>query len=113
MHSMLKSARVLDNQICYDIKDANHIYEICAMRFKLHKIVYNHKAGIIHVSKELSIFLLILSSAKAIEYMIIDGLLAAEKYMKIAERIFKPERYVHLTDNILTTIEETESPVRR
>jgi len=42
---IINSARVLDDQICYDIKDANHIYDLCAARFKLHKSIYNHKAG--------------------------------------------------------------------
>lgn len=44
-YSIVNSARVIDQQICYDIKDANQLYEICATRFKLHKMIYNHKAG--------------------------------------------------------------------
>lgn len=44
--SIINSARVIGEQICYDIKDANQLYEICATRFKLHKMIYNHKAGI-------------------------------------------------------------------
>ncbi|PPR04920.1 hypothetical protein CVT24_007164 [Panaeolus cyanescens] len=88
---IINSARVLDNQICYDIKDANHIYEICAARFKLHKIFYNHK------------------SAKAIEYMIIDALLAADPHMNIVQRIDNPKSYLYLTDSILERIEESES----
>ncbi|KAF5371517.1 hypothetical protein D9615_009616 [Tricholomella constricta] len=86
---IINSARVLDNQICYDIKDANQIYDICATRFKLHKMVYNHKA------------------AKAIEYMIIDALLAAEPHMQIARQVFCPDKYLHLTDNIMPQIEAT------
>lgn len=42
---ILRSAKVLDNQICYNIKDANQIYKICHCRFELHKLVYNHKTG--------------------------------------------------------------------
>lgn len=45
--SLVNSARVLDDQICYHNKDANHIYDICQARFKLHKICYNHKAGVL------------------------------------------------------------------
>lgn len=89
---IIQSARVLDNQICYDIKDANQIYEICAMRFKLHKIVYNHK------------------SAKAIEYMIIDALLAAEPHLGIAKRVFDPKQYLYLTDDIMPRIEDSTDP---
>ncbi|KAG5637909.1 hypothetical protein H0H81_002737 [Sphagnurus paluster] len=89
---IINSARVLDNQICYDVKDVSLIYDICATRFKLHKIIYNHKA------------------AKAIEYMIIDALLEAEPHMKIAERVYDPKRYLHLTDNIMLQIEASEDP---
>ncbi|KAG6839922.1 hypothetical protein C0991_010332 [Blastosporella zonata] len=89
---IINSARVLDNQICYDIKDANLIYEICATRFKLHKMVYSHKA------------------AKAIEHMIIDALLAAEPFKKIAERVFQPDRYLYLTDQIMGEIEASTEP---
>lgn len=42
---VIKSARVIDNEICYNIKDANQVYEICQRRFGLHKHVYNHKTG--------------------------------------------------------------------
>ena len=50
-------------------------------------------------------------SAKAIEYMITDALLAAEPYLKIAEQIDKPEKYVHLTDDIMPEIERSNAPV--
>ncbi|KAF8075760.1 hypothetical protein FPV67DRAFT_1648910 [Lyophyllum atratum] len=89
---IINSARVLDAQICYDIKDVNLIYNICETRFKLHKMVYNHKA------------------AKAIEYMIIDALMEAEPYMKIAEQVYDPERYLHLTDHVMTGIEASTDP---
>lgn len=45
-HSLINSARVVENQICYDIKDANQIYELCYTRFSLHKRIYNHKTGL-------------------------------------------------------------------
>ncbi|EGO30167.1 hypothetical protein SERLADRAFT_358952 [Serpula lacrymans var. lacrymans S7.9] len=86
---LIHSARVINNQICYGIKDAEQIYELCYTRFSLHKRIYNHK------------------TAKAIEYMVIDALLAAEPIMKFAEQIDKPDRYVFLTDDILSRIEMT------
>ncbi|KIM78005.1 hypothetical protein PILCRDRAFT_608246 [Piloderma croceum F 1598] len=89
---LIHSARVIDNQLCYDIKDANQLYELCYTRFSLHKRIYNHK------------------TAKAIEYMIIDALLAAEPYMKLAEQVDNPDEYVYLTDDIMATIERTKSP---
>ncbi|TFY51529.1 hypothetical protein EVG20_g10962 [Dentipellis fragilis] len=90
---LIHSARVIDNEICYDIKDANQIYELCHTRFSLHKRIYHHK------------------TAKAIEYMIIDAMLAAEPHLKIAEQIEDPARYLHLDDSIMNFIERSESPV--
>ncbi|KAF9530924.1 hypothetical protein CPB83DRAFT_787510 [Crepidotus variabilis] len=89
---LVKSARVLDNQICYNIKNADQLYDLFNSRFKLHKSLYNHK------------------SAKAVEYMIIDGLLAAEPYMKIADRIRDPKKFLFLTDSIMETIRASEAP---
>ncbi|KAI6027108.1 hypothetical protein EDC04DRAFT_2718583 [Pisolithus marmoratus] len=86
---LISSARVIDNKICYDIKDANQIYEVYYTRFSLHKRVYNHK------------------TTKAIEFMVLDALLAAEPYLKIASLVDKPDKYVFLTDNLLNKIEES------
>ncbi|KAG6872253.1 hypothetical protein C0995_011512 [Termitomyces sp. Mi166 len=105
---IINSARVLDNQICYDIKDANLIYEICATRFKLHKMVYSHKAGMRHSFGEHSAFSLYL--AKAIEYMIIDGLLEAEPHLQIAKHVYDPAKYLYLTDDIMGRIEASTDP---
>ncbi len=44
--------------------------------------------------------------------MIIDALLAAEPYLHIAERVFDPERFIFLTDNILNQLEASTEPVR-
>lgn len=44
--------------------------------------------------------------------MIIDGLLAAESHLKIAERVFDPEAYLYLTDDIMPQIESSKDPVR-
>ncbi|EIM85360.1 HD-domain/PDEase-like protein [Stereum hirsutum FP-91666 SS1] len=87
---LITSARVIENQICYDIKDSNQIYELCWTRFSFHKRIYNHK------------------TAKAIEYMIVDAILAAEPYLSIAKQIEVPSRYLYLTDHIATTIEASE-----
>jgi hypothetical protein len=43
--------------------------------------------------------------------MIIDALLAAEPFMKLAEQVDNPDEYVYLTDDIMPTIERTKSPV--
>ncbi|KAH6890072.1 HD-domain/PDEase-like protein [Coprinopsis sp. MPI-PUGE-AT-0042] len=97
---ILKSARVIDNEITYNIKDADSIYNICSARFRLHKAFYNHKSG----------YVLSLYVPWAIEYMIVDALMSAEPYLKIAERVTNPRKFIHLSDIIMNTIEESEAP---
>lgn len=92
---LIDSARVIDNEICYHIKDANSLYELCTLRFSNHKRIYSHK------------------TARAIEYMLIDALKSAEPVMKIACWIENPRKYVHLTDNIRCRIEEMDDPELR
>ncbi|KAI0285127.1 hypothetical protein BGY98DRAFT_947337 [Russula aff. rugulosa BPL654] len=89
---LISSARVIEDQICYDSKDANQIYELCYTRFSLHKRIYNHK------------------TAKAIEHMIVDAMLAAEPYLKIASYINDPKKYLGLTDDIKTEIQRSQAP---
>ncbi|KAI0751780.1 hypothetical protein C8Q80DRAFT_1159278, partial [Daedaleopsis nitida] len=89
---LIYSSRVIDDEICYDIKDANQIFELCHTRMSLHKRIYTHK------------------TARAIEYMIIDALTSAEPVMHIARRIENPKKYLHLTDYIQTEIEGSEDP---
>ncbi|KAG9309841.1 hypothetical protein JVU11DRAFT_1149 [Chiua virens] len=86
---LIRSARVVEGKICYDIKDANQIYELFYTRFSLHKRIYNHK------------------TTKSIEFMVIDALLAAEPHLKIANLVVDPKRYVFLTDDLLSKIEES------
>ena len=49
--------------------------------------------------------------AKAIEYMIVDALSSAEPFMKIADQIDIPKKFLYLTDDIMTRIESSEAPV--
>ncbi|KAI0829200.1 HD-domain/PDEase-like protein [Trametes gibbosa] len=89
---LIYSSRVIDDEICYDIKDANQIFELCHTRMSLHKRIYTHK------------------TAKAIEYMIVDALTKAEPAMRIANRLEDPKEYLHLTDHIMTEIEASKDP---
>ncbi|KAF9256578.1 HD-domain/PDEase-like protein [Marasmius fiardii PR-910] len=87
---IIGSARVIKDQICYDCKDLNNIYKIGENRFELHKMVYNHK------------------TAKAIEYMIIDALLEADKYLDISGAVFDAKKYLTLTDSVMDRIEASD-----
>lgn len=83
---------MINNEICYHIKDANSVYELFTLRFSNHKRIYSHK------------------TARAIEFMIIDALKAAEPVMGIAKQILDPAKYVYLTDNIMERIEMMDDP---
>jgi len=43
--------------------------------------------------------------------MVMDAVLEAEPYLKIAEHVENPKRYVYLTDTLLNRIEESTAEV--
>ncbi|GBE79040.1 HD-domain/PDEase-like protein [Sparassis crispa] len=89
---LIHSSRVINDEICYDIKDANQVYELCWTRFSLHKRIYNHK------------------TAKAIEYMLVDALLLADRHLNFSRHIYDPAKFLYLTDHLRTQIESSEEP---
>ncbi|KAF9073214.1 hypothetical protein BDP27DRAFT_316397 [Rhodocollybia butyracea] len=89
---LIESARVIDGEICYAYKDLDKVFDVYQTRHKLHKTWYHHK------------------TATAIEYMIVDALLLADPFMKIAERIKKPEEFLNLTDDIMNDILRCKDP---
>ena len=42
---LFRTARVIDGQICYDIKEAKTIYDFFSDRYRMHSKVYNHKTS--------------------------------------------------------------------
>ena len=43
--------------------------------------------------------------------MIVDALCSADPHLNITQRIFEPQQFLHLTDNIMPFIEATTDPV--
>lgn len=111
LYRLIKSSRVIGNHIAYYNKDITNVFLVFQERWSLHKrgakrllispppwtwpstLVYTHPA------------------AKAIEYMVVDALIAADPYLRISEQVDDPKRYVFLTDAILEEIERSEQPV--
>ncbi|KAF9507194.1 hypothetical protein BS47DRAFT_1398828 [Hydnum rufescens UP504] len=89
---LINSCRVIDNHIAYDYKDFYNVCELFHTRFSLHKRIYHHK------------------TAKAIEYMIVDALCAADPVLHIADKIRKPLEYLFLTDSVVQDIERSHDP---
>ncbi|KAF8341439.1 uncharacterized protein EI90DRAFT_1737823 [Cantharellus anzutake] len=89
---LINSCRVINGHICYDYKDHYNVWTLFDSRYSLHKRIYNHK------------------TSKAIEYMVVDALIAAEPVLKIAERRYDPKKYLYLTDSVLDEIERSTDP---
>ena len=54
---------------------------------------------------------LTICQARAIEYMIVDALLAAEPIMRFADHVTNPEKYLRLTDSIVEMIQMSDDEV--
>ncbi|ETV91370.1 hypothetical protein H310_14049 [Aphanomyces invadans] len=79
--------RVIGNEICYHTSVTNDIYEMFQQRYYMHKQIYNHRKG------------------KAVEYMICDAMLLADKELCISDSTESPERFQYMTDHIVKMIE--------
>ncbi|KAF8318219.1 hypothetical protein DL93DRAFT_2095395 [Clavulina sp. PMI_390] len=100
IRNRVTTSRIMDNcrvvngktTIAFPYKDHFNIYMVYHSRYALHKQVYNHKTG------------------KAIEYMVVDALIEADRVLKFSEMIDNPDDYVNLTDDILLQIERSKDP---
>ncbi|KAL2913224.1 hypothetical protein HK105_207226 [Polyrhizophydium stewartii] len=89
---IIKFARVVDGQLCFHQKEAMNMCELFHTRYSLFKRVYTHKVS------------------TAIEYMIMDALVAADDYFGISSSIDDMSRYLHMNDSILCEIERSTCP---
>ncbi|TPX55777.1 hypothetical protein PhCBS80983_g05035 [Powellomyces hirtus] len=88
---LMTFSRVINNQICFNQKEAFNLYEMFHTRFCLFKQIYTHKVG------------------KATEYMVTEALLAADKALGISSSVDDMTRYVYITDAIIKEIERSSS----
>ncbi|CAK4644053.1 unnamed protein product [Aphanomyces euteiches] len=84
--------RVIGNEICYHTSVTGDIYEMFQQRYYMHKQIYNHRKG------------------KAVEYMICDAMILADKELGISASTDSPERFQYMTDHIMKIIECSTSP---
>ena len=52
-------------------------------------------------------------SARAIEYMMRDCFLMANRHLHFAEHVWNPQKYLYLNDSLILRIESSEEPVIR
>ena len=88
---LMHMARVIDNQICYNQKEALDLYQLFHSRYLLFKQVYTHKVS------------------SGIELMVKDILLRADSVLKISTDVDDMSRYLYLNDTILSFIERSTS----
>ncbi len=84
---LMQFSKVIDDEICYKYTEYSNIYEVLHARALMHRAVYTHK------------------KAKAIEFMVVDALLEADKALKFSEDIWSAKDFVRLDDNLLDYVE--------
>ncbi|KAG8995501.1 hypothetical protein FRB94_009121 [Tulasnella sp. JGI-2019a] len=89
---LIEAARVIDDGIAYNWKDAQSVYELYYSRYSLHKRIYSHK------------------TSRATEYMIVSALIAAEPVLHLADAIEDPQKYLYVTDSVVEDIERSNDP---
>ncbi|KAL3657056.1 hypothetical protein V7S43_018103 [Phytophthora oleae] len=82
--------RVIGNEICYHTSVNLDIYDMFQQRYQMHKQIYNHRKG------------------KAVEFMICDAMLLADKELGISAATQTPEDFQFLTDHIVHSIEASK-----
>eukprot|EP00002_Diphylleia_rotans_P021988 TRINITY_DN4295_c0_g1_i1.p1 TRINITY_DN4295_c0_g1~~TRINITY_DN4295_c0_g1_i1.p1 ORF type:complete len:257 (-),score=47.02 TRINITY_DN4295_c0_g1_i1:80-850(-) len=83
-------ARVIDDEICFHVKEAYNVYELFHTRYNLFKQIYTHRV------------------AKAAEYMITDVLVLADPVLEISKSVDDPEEFTLLNDSIINVIERSK-----
>lgn len=89
--------------------------QICSLNFAIPAIVSTNSfiptRQVKHESQLSLVPFSLFVQARAIEYMIVDALLAAEPVMRFADHVTNPERYLHLTDSIIELIQMSDDKV--
>ncbi|KAJ2553691.1 hypothetical protein EV175_002851 [Coemansia sp. RSA 1933] len=89
---LMLNSRVIEDEVCYNHKEAYNLTEMFHTRYSLHKRVYRHRA------------------AKAIEFMVVDAMLIADPVLNISNAVSDPAQYQLLTDDIVRDIERSREP---
>ena len=80
-------SKVVDDETCYKWSEYQNVHEVFRARASLHQRVYTHR------------------KAKAVEFMVVDALLAAEPALRLAERALDVDSFLTLDDTVLRQIE--------
>ena len=85
---LFANTKIINQEICYDVKTSFTILSLFNMRYELHKHFYNHKTVILY------------------EQMAIDAIMKSFKYINYQKLFDSDEWLFELTDNILFKLRE-------
>ncbi|KAF2286634.1 hypothetical protein GH714_023074 [Hevea brasiliensis] len=88
---LMDTMHVIEDEICYRAKDYLTVHKLFATRADMHRTVYTH------------------AKVKAIELMVVDALSTANSYLRITDKIDKPDEFWKIDDSILKHIETNSS----
>lgn len=80
-------SKVIDGETCYKWSEYQNVHEVFRARASLHQRVYTHR------------------KAKAVEFMVVDALLAAEPALNLADRALTVDGFITLDDTLLRQVE--------
>ena len=86
---ILKQIKVIDNQICFPIKQLSNVYELFELRYKLHQQIYQHPV------------------ISCVEMMILDIFKNSEINNNKQEYLTDIDKFIALTDDYLNYIYHT------
>lgn len=79
-------SRVLNDEICYDVKEAFEVHRVYERRHRLFKQMYTHR------------------KVRAVEFMICDALIEIDSILNITECVEDAESYLNLNDSCFDAI---------
>jgi len=85
-HRIYKNARIINNDICFNIKHDNEILNLFQTRYKQYKQIYYHK------------------TTGSIDLMMKDALILSDSYFKYLNRLYDMHDYCLLDDKIIDKI---------
>ncbi|KDD74334.1 hypothetical protein H632_c1392p0, partial [Helicosporidium sp. ATCC 50920] len=87
---IMQFSKVLDDEICYRYSEYMSLHDLFHSRASMHRQVYTHR------------------KAKAVEYMIVDALCAADPVLKLSNRVWDARSFMALDDSVLDVLENRE-----
>eukprot|EP00887_Chlorella_sp_A99_P000319 scaffold13.g319.t1 len=84
---IIQFSHVIGDEICFKWSEYMSLYELFHSRASMHRQVYTHK------------------KAKAIEFMVVDALLEADRVLRISDQIWSPATFQRLDDTLLDLLE--------